>query len=72
MRKSVTFDYGLKGLTFYQGRKISIKIANAKPALFDLLTFISILGSLFVLNLVMGLVGYSALPSKTGSNKKSN
>ena len=73
MRKSVTFDYSLKGLTFHQGRKVSIKVARAKPALFDLIAFFSILGSLFLLNLVMGLVGYSSTAAtKTSSSKKNN
>jgi hypothetical protein len=73
MRKSVTFDYNLKGLTFHQGKKVSIKIARAKPALFDLITFFSILGSLFLLNLVMGFVGYtSSAPAKPTNNKKNN
>lgn len=73
MRKSVTFDYNLKGLTFHQGRKVSIKVARAKPALFDLIAFLSILGSLFVLNFVMGFVGYSSTPlAKTSTTKKNN
>jgi len=73
MRKSITFDYNLKGLTFHQGKKVSIKIAQAKPALFDLITFFTILGTLFVLNFAMSLIGYTSTPStKTSSSKKSN
>ena len=72
MRKSIEFEYSLKALTFHQGKKVSIKIAEAKPALFDLFAFLAILGLLVVTSFACNLVGYSETAKVKASKSKKN
>jgi hypothetical protein len=71
-RKNLNFDYVLKALTFHQGRQVVIKIAEAKPALFDLLAFLAILGILLAMSFVCNFVGYTSTTKTSGSKSKKN
>lgn len=74
MRKQIQFDYGLKAkvFTMHQGKKVSIKIAEAKPVLFDLIAFISILGLLAAIAFICPFIGYSESKAQTVSRGKKN
>ena len=69
MRKDIEFEYSAKQFTFYKNNESVLKIAEAKPALFDLFMFFGITIFLLVLNSLCDFVGFS---DKNRGKKKEN
>ena len=59
MRKQMTFSFSFADHQFAEGKKVELKLAVAKHALFDLMLFFSIVVYLMVLSYVCNFVGYS-------------
>ena len=59
MRKQMTFSFSFPDHQFGEGKKVELKLAVAKHALFDLILFFSIVLYLMVLSYACNFVGYS-------------